>query len=127
MSSGSGTMFGYSVEGRSVFTRPETINGQIFDERWATIEFSQNPIVGVPVGPPWTEPWLRLAGLYDYASAQALRWWFHANSAHKLCVETRLVKHELRYSWEANRLSEYCLVSGDDRSSMMPDYKKVET
>jgi len=124
MSSQSGTCEGYSVEARSAFTSAEVINGQLFDERWSMVRFNDNSPIGVPRGPVWSERWLAACGLYDYAAAQSLRWWFHAQSAHKLCLETRLVKHTITYSVDSKRISEHVLITGEDRSSMMPDWNK---
>ena len=124
MSSGNGTMEGYSVEARSVYTSPQNINGQLFDERWATVKFNNNSLIGVPEGPSWSIHWLRLCGLYSYPAAQALRWWFHANSEHQLCLETRIIKHKINYSYQSSRISEHAIITGEDRSSMMPDWNQ---
>jgi hypothetical protein len=126
VSNGSGTLSGYSIEARSVFSRPQSVGDQIFDERWTTVHFAEHPIIGVPRGTPWNARWLDVCGLYDYAAAQALRWWFHANSAHMLCIETRIVKHEVTYTYSATRQSEHDIVNAEDRSSLMPDYGKAK-
>lgn len=39
-----------------------------------------------------------------------------------LCLDTRIVKHEVRYSYGSTRKTEHCLIGGDDRSSIMPDW-----
>lgn len=122
MSSGNGTLVGYSVEARSTFTSPTSINGQLFDERWAHVRFNDNSPIGVPRGPIWSIQWLAICGLYDYPAAQALRWWFHASAEHNLCIETRIVKHNIKYSYDSARVSDHCVITGEDRSSFMPDY-----
>lgn len=117
-----GTTEGWSVEGRSVFLRAEEINGQLFDERWQRVQFIKGPI-GVPNN-SWDEPWLSRMGLHSYAAAQALRWWFHANADLSACLETRLVRHRVKYSVASERVDEHCLIGGEDRSSIMPDWPR---
>jgi hypothetical protein len=128
MSSGSGKLKAYSVEARSVYTEPQFFDGKIFDERWREIHFAQSITCGVPRGPAWSILWLQACGLYSYAAAQALRWWFHANSEHLLCLETRIVEHDITYSYDSQRLSEHGVIKGEDRSSIMPNWsdKSVE-
>jgi hypothetical protein len=57
-----------------------------------------------------------------------LRWWVHAQAEieHEFCIETRLVKHEIKHSYEITAVSQHALVGGDDRSSLMPDYGEKE-
>ena len=106
MSSGSGTMRGYSVEARSMYTRPERINGQLFDERWEEIAAVSRSDTGVPRDPIY-EPWLSLLNLHSFEAAQALRWWFHAASPRAYFLETRIVEHEVRYEYGSERKREF--------------------
>lgn len=118
---GSGTEIGYSVQARST-SGSTLIRGQIFGPAWTTVEFStRDDNNGVPSpGGFDLSGQLSNHGLLSYASAQAIRWWFHAeseDSQHKLSIakdirqigwgldtssigiETRLVKHEVKYSY----------------------------
>lgn len=67
------------------------IGEQIFDGEWRTVQFYTSPI-GVPIEPD--SEWG-----YEYVTANALRWWFLAESrAAFVGVETRL--HEYRVTKE---------------------------
>lgn len=116
------TTVGWSVEARSTAHAPEAIGEQIFDERWQPVKFAYG-MPGVPTGSPFDGPWLQQMGLLGYASAQALRWWFHAEAPRALCIETRLVKHAVTVAVSAARQTEHDVVSGEDRSSIMPDWQ----
>src|SRR5690606_9220355 len=101
---------------------------QLFDQRWKRVKFDTIPLpVGVPSGPPSLSGLRDKLGLYSYQAAQALRWWFHANAAaswNDLCLETRLVKHRVKYSYECEAISAHAVIGGDDRSNVMPDWGK---
>ena len=129
--SGSGTEEAYSVEARFMYDEPKQFGAQIFDQRWKTVQFDRtNPPFGVPTGHPSVLSVRDACGLYGYQAAQALRWWLHANAAagwQDTCLETRLVKHKLRYEFSSEAVSAHAIVGGDDRSGMMPDYGQSTT
>ncbi len=100
--SGAGTIEGWSVEARFNYPEPEVIAGVLLDDRWRSLHFKSGQTVGIPDTRPHSP--LTLTGLYEYASAQALRWWFIAEATRNfnhLCVETRLVRHTVEYSYSA--------------------------
>lgn len=123
---GSGTEDCYTVQARSMYTEPQPFGKQIFDQRWKHVQFDQVqfPLPGVPAGHSMISDRL---GLYSYPAAQALRWWFHAN-AHAgfsgICLETRIVKHKVTYTYAEEALSAHDVISGEDRSNLMPDWGK---
>jgi hypothetical protein len=102
--SGSGTETGWSVEARLNYFTPKSVAGMVLDDRWQTVPFREAAL-GVPAhrrGSP-----LALVHLYEYSAAQALRWWFIAAAAAEIeaiCLETRLVKHKVAYSYSATAL-----------------------
>ncbi len=124
--SGSGNEEAWSIEARWMYSEPKAFGGQIFDQRWKRVHFDRvNPPVGVPSGHPSVLNVRDTCDLYGYQAAQALRWWFHANAAAAwmdTCLETRLVKHKLKYEFSSEAVSAHATVGGDDRSGMMPDY-----
>lgn len=101
--SGRGNSTGYSVEGRMAYARPAVLMGQVFDTRWAQIEFNNKAKIGVPsrsehlIDPAIYE-------LLDFAAAQALMWWFRAaieaDQGNSSCFETRIVEHEITYEFK---------------------------
>ncbi|MBR8182114.1 hypothetical protein KDW54_06850 [Burkholderia ambifaria] len=125
--SGNGRTTGYSVEARFVTTSQDhvVINGVIYTDRWKRVHVDQGP-VGVPPHGRF-ESWLDQCLLMNYPAAQAIRWWFHALAEadfHNICLETRIVKHEVEYSYKERAVSEHALVGGEDRSNIMPDWGK---
>lgn len=113
-SSGSGTEVGWSVEARYAFMRPEEIAGHLLDERWQTIEFAKcSPGCGVPTVPSFSKQ-REQSGLLSYPAAQALRWWLHAiaDVDFKVCLETRLVRHDIRYQSECTAVSAFDVQTG---------------
>lgn len=122
-SSGSGGVTGYSVEARLNYHEPRTISGQIFDNRWSTVHFQQTvPPFGVPSGRRYNSCWYDQTGLFSYQAAQALRWWFLANAEVEfscLCLETRLIEHEIKYSYSSTGVKAGAVIGGDDRSNIM--------
>lgn len=122
--SGSGTIDGYSVEARCNYHQAMVLGDRVIDNRWAQLHFPKGH-PGVPIGPSYSLPFLDVVGLMSYPAAQAMRWWVHAEAERGLkymCLETRIVKHRVSYSYSAKRESEHCIVGGDDRSNMMPDW-----
>ena len=102
--------------------------GQLFDNRWQIVQFNKSPL-GVPVADPYMAPILEERGLFGYAAAQALRWWFHANAVASriggdLCLETKLVKHTVATAFECSAVSEHEFIGGEDGSNRTPDCGK---
>jgi hypothetical protein len=122
---GSGTAIGYSVQARST-SGSTLIRGQIFGPTWTTVEFNiRDDSNGVPSpGGYDSSGQLSNHGLLSYSSAQAIRWWFHAeneDNLHKgvrigntklglgkfssIGIQTRLVQHEVKYSYTITAVS----------------------
>lgn len=119
----SGRDVAYTVEARYAFQSPVQIGGQMFDNRWRKVEFEKGTH-----GVPPRKSWGGVAERYDmlgYSQAQALRWWLHAEAdttMSGICLETRLIKHEISYSGSAVAVSQHCIISGKDRSNCIPDW-----
>ena len=129
-SSGTGTDKAYYIEGRSVNSRPEQIGGMLLDERWRRIDLYevQHPH-GVPVKNHGGASQAGDRGLLNYEAAEALRWWFHAEAAAGLglsaiCLETRLVECEVKYSYEVTAVKEVSVLGRDGSRSYMPSEAK---
>ena len=121
-SSGSNTL--YTVEARYNFSKPVQICGQLFDQRWLRVKFLTHDGIGVPKLRSWSEL-ANVDGMHQYVEAQALRWWFHAEAEKEnngFCLETRLIKHELKWKQTVTAVSQHCKISGEDRSNMIPDW-----
>lgn len=114
----SGTDEGWTVEARYVYPSPLVFGEQIFDSRWKSVDFYKSPI-GVPSGNEnYMNRFAALMGLLPYKSAQALRWWFLAELGRDgisggLCLETRLVRHEVKYSVSSKAVSAHDNLGGD--------------
>ena len=128
--SGSGTQHGYTVEARSM-KGPTEVSGIVLSERWQEVSFRRgSPGVPAPGGYDSSGQMGR-HGLYSYASAQALRWWLHAAAddqewsgsgsglerlvsqlkwASRYGIETRLVRHEVKYQYSITALSAHEIV-----------------
>ena len=122
-SSSSSTIQGYSVEARYSGGEPKALGKQIFDNRWRTVQYDTGPTIGIPVS-RHAERQLTERCLYNYSAAQALRWWLHANADATfdgICLESKLIKHEIKTVSECTAVSEHKLISGEDRSNMMPE------
>lgn len=132
-SSHSGGSDGYTVEARlAEYQEPVKLeNGLALTNRWKRIDFPENPQgIGVPACKPY-EFYLTQMRLLSYPSAQALRWWLHAQAANVdmmnpihvgLALETRLIKHNVKYSLSATPVSMHGYIHGEDRSSIIPDW-----
>lgn len=122
---GTGTETCYTVEARHCYPDAIVIAGQIFDIRWKRAHFEESP-VGVPSGPAYIHRHAKEHGMLSYQAAQALRWWIHAQGESTgtgcVCLETRLVKHQIKWSYSIEAMSAHDLVTGDDRSNIMPDW-----
>ena len=122
-----GTKTGYTVEARQGGKEPKQIAGQIFDNRWRKVIFEKGEI-GVPPANPLFAKHLLHYDLLGYSAAQALRWWLHAVADGAtygmagIMLETKLVKHKIEYESKCNAISEHKIISGEDRSNLMPDY-----
>jgi hypothetical protein len=107
----SGTLVGYSVEGRWNYPAPKMFGDQILDKEWRTLKF-QEGAGGVPTNGCMSSERQYLAqyGLFTQPAAEALRWWFIANAEASefgmFCLETRIVKHLIKYSSSAERTEE---------------------
>ena len=106
-SQGSSTRPGYTVEARLDLLSPVNIGRQTFDKKWRQVEFDQSAI-RVPMSHVHHRELLE-HGLFSYAAAQALRWWFHAQAeiecfgaSHGL--QTRLVLHQLTLEHEISAI-----------------------
>lgn len=127
---GSGTTYGYTVEARFSYHEPAQIGGVLLDNRWREVKFTASTI-GVPRGPRWNAAQFEQGGLVGYAAAQALRWWLHADAEANsvgggVCLETRIVKHKLTYSYAVERVSDHGHIGGEDRSNCIPDWGKPD-
>lgn len=124
---GSGTIIGYSVEARMIDgCEPKQINTAIpnwceyiTDSKWTKLSFPENSI-GVPARRVGHER-LKDVSLLDYQAAQALRWWFLAELPSVTGVITRLVKHELKYTYEAIAIKAGAYV--EKRENILFDYE----
>lgn len=125
-SSHNGTSIGYSVEVRYNFPDPAIINGMLLSKTWKKVHFDKvQPPFGVPNAKPWNSALFGMLDLYDYCAAQALRWWFHANADQgvgAMCLESRIVAHKITYSQSEEAISAHAAVSGEDRTSIVPDW-----
>ncbi len=79
------------------------IRQQFYDEQWRQVEFDLSAN-SIPMSPVHHRELLE-HGLFSYAAAQALRWWFHAQAEIECAggapgLETRLVQHRLTFSHE---------------------------
>lgn len=121
--SGHGSTAGYSVEARHTSGDHAVIAGVVYTKEWKRLHPEQAPI-GVPAHGRF-ETWLGQCGLMSYPAAQAIRWWFHAIAEQEfknICLETRIVKHQVKYSYEETSTSEHALIGGEDRSNCYPDW-----
>jgi hypothetical protein len=124
--SGNGSDVGYSVEVRYTGSNNAVvIDGEIYTGKWRRFSPKQSPI-GVPPHHRYSV-WLDQCHLMSYPAAQAIRWWFHAIADFEfknLCLETRLVKHAVKYSFSEEAISDHSPIGGEDRSASIPDWGK---
>jgi hypothetical protein len=102
---------------------PQQVGDMLLDERWVTVCFPEGP-VGIPRGPDYCVHALSLCRLYDYPAAEALRWSLHASGTAGLgiCLETRIIKHRVKWSYDTEAVSAHKHIQGDDRSNTLPDW-----
>ena len=104
MSNGNGTTHLYRVEARSS-TEPQKVCGQILTKEWKRVHFARSEVgilneTLVPIKDDYHN-------LLNYNAAMALATWFMAMPEEKdlpfllpaLCVETRIVKVKLTWSF----------------------------
>ena len=116
----------YTVEARSM-NQPMQCNGVLLGHEWHRMHFREAPLnLGVPRGSRYEIGLLDELDMLDYQAAQALRWWLHAQAyaepigASPYALETRLVEHEVKYSFQVKALAAHEVVSPADRSSFKP-------
>ncbi len=106
-SQGSLTSTGYTVEARFFMRDAEMIRQQLYDGQWRKVEFNLSAN-SIPMSPVHHRELLE-HGLFSYAAAQSLRWWFHAQAEIE-CVggapglQTRLVQHRLTCTHEVKSI-----------------------
>lgn len=127
--SASGTTHGYRVEAMCDSDDPMTVSGQTLTRKWKIVHFNESAH-GVPISEKFDRHWLAATHTYSYATAQALRWWFHAAAAADrdmlssflaMALHTRIVKYAVKYDVSATRESEHAEVNGRDRSPPSED------
>jgi hypothetical protein len=70
---------------------------------------------GIPNGRSYVSPALAMSSLLDYPTAEALRWWaVAAAQAQYFDLETRLVRHELSWSWRSKPIDAVKTVGQSD-------------
>lgn len=123
-----GTQTGYYVEARCSCDEPRQYGDHIYSTKWKRVHFTKGP-TGVPQS-GFRENVLSEFSLYGYQTAQALRWWFHAEAEKSalgsLCLETRIVKCKVEFSFSCDVLSSHDVIGAEDRTSIMPDYGKEQ-
>lgn len=122
--SGSNTL--YTVEARYDHAKPVEICGQLFDTRWSQVHFETHEGTGVPELRSWNSL-AEAPGMLRYVSAQAMRWWFHAEAEKcggGFLLVTRLVKHEIKWSKTVVAVSQHCIISKDLGSNFIPDWNE---
>jgi hypothetical protein len=123
-SSGSGGHVGYTVEARIAYNTPETVAGTVLDTRWRPINFTQAAQgVRERAGSPFD---VATYGLHNWAAAQALRWWFHAEAELQrhgsFCLETRIVAHQVSFYYSVKATGAHAEIGGNGhRSHKGPD------
>ncbi len=110
-STSNGTERAWSVEARHTHD-PAKIGDQIFDSKWRRVNFASSP-VGVPIA--YSSSGYDRHGLLSYQTAQALRWWLKAEAAktHLICLDTRLIEHEIKYSYAETAVGTHEVLEGN--------------
>ena len=104
-SSQSGSLYLYTLEARINYREGRVINGEAYDNRWKQVPLYKTP-KGVGISAPFYKHWVRDAvGMVSQLEAEALRWQFLANAEGEtrlgsLRLETRLISHRVKYSYE---------------------------
>jgi hypothetical protein len=120
----SGTVYGYSVEAKIIDGGgPDVINDQLFsDAGWTRVEFNDDSPIGVPNARHRSD-FVAITGYYHYETAQALRWWFVAAAPNNFGLQTRLVKHEIKYTTQVVALKAVSFLDNEEREACMGDWK----
>ncbi len=126
-SSGRGTYRAYSVEVRHNYPEPKTIHGKTYDREWRTVPiYDAPPGVGIPK-PKYRHEHQDRLGLLGWSEANALRWIMHCASDEfgmgSLCLETRIVAHEIKYEYSEKVVAAYDPMGGDDFGGCRPPQK----
>lgn len=107
---------GYSVQARYAAGRGDhkVIGGLVLTGDWKDMAF-QRGTPGVSAAAPHS--FLHVCGLLTFQAAEALRWWLHAEAAGSdalgdLCVETRLIRHEIALDYEVVAVEPLAEVAG---------------
>lgn len=120
----SGTVYGYSVQARYNYDLPQIVNSHNLDKKWRTLRFEETPVgIGVPQD---SKSMICYAGYLSYQQAESLRWWFHANAEienNNFCLETKIVKHSIKFEIITEAVSDHCIIGGEDRSHLIPEWK----
>lgn len=110
--SASGTTQVYVVEARTTSGKITIIAGNALSPEWRRVNFAQSKI-GVPNCTYHIISERYAPGLFTYEAALALAHWFLTIPAgeratilpmHPLCVQARIVKVELKYSYETKEV-----------------------
>jgi hypothetical protein len=117
-STGSGDTHAYTIEvrmGRET-SRELRIGKQRVTTNWTQLDPDMVPEgQGVPNGRSYVSAALQMSSLLDYSTAEALRWWAVAVAqSHHANLETRLVRHELSWSWRSRPIEAVKTVEGRD-------------
>lgn len=117
---GESTCPAFTVEARHT-QGPVKIGDQLFDGEWRNVSF-QESFIGVPNS---SSPIVREHGMLGYASAQALRWWIHAESQANFgmggfCLDTRIIKHIIKTTYEITAVSFHEIVGDEDNPNHQP-------
>ncbi|MGE5513013.1 MAG: hypothetical protein ACM31O_17405 [Bacteroidota bacterium] len=104
--------------------KPRVFGTLTLDERWQRVSFVRSPI-GVPQADAMFCPHAEALGLLGYASAQSLRWWFHAEHG-QWNLESRLVEHAVEWSYKEQAVGAVEDVAGPEaRRPVKPDSQPV--
>lgn len=113
--SGSGTIHGYTFEIRTTF-EPFEIGDVMVTGEWKTVHHVSVRDCGVPARSYAFEPGMDYFGLVSLVVAQALRWQFmaviDAQRITSLCIETRIVKHQIKYKLSCEQVETMYEING---------------
>lgn len=98
--SGSGILHGYQFEIRTTH-EPFEAAGMMITNEWKHVYHPKTKGFGIPAKSYEFEPGMDYFGLQSLVVIQALRWWFLSvidAEIGALAVETRIVKHRVKYN-----------------------------
>lgn len=124
-SSGQGTYRAYSVEARHNYSEPIDIYGTRYDREWRAVPVrSMPPGVGLPSKKHLTSPMMERLRLLSWEQANAIRWCLHCGGDEhglgSLCLETRIVEHEVEYKYSERVVAAHAPIGGDDFGGTKP-------